>query len=164
MSEKNKDAFGWGDDLPPPSMFTKLDEGDYKFEVKSLTKARGEVKNLGCTVDIARVTILVVPFGDTEADPVERDIELPLHRKYAWKHYQFFAAIGQYTHGDVEAGKAFRPNWAKIEGRAGWLNVTHKPGKQEGKTFEEINFLDENGRTRASDPERKVGKKSRFED
>lgn len=157
MSETKE--IGWGDALPPPKEFELLPEGDAQFEVLKFERVRKEMGKLG-TCNVGVLHLLVASFNGGEAQPVE--CNLPLHEKTVFKLYQFFAAIGQYTHGDVENGKPFVPNWGKVTGTTGNCVIKHRKwtgrdGKD--KTGSEVDvFLDANGRTRASDPARTVGK------
>ena len=155
----NETGYGWNDDLPPPKEFVLMPEGDAQFEVLKMERARRDWGKLG-TVNVADLTLRVVSFAAPD-DPQELEAAIPLHPKMAWKAYQFFASIGQYKHGDVEAGKPFRPNWAKVEGACGCCTIKHRPWKnkagKEMKSPEVNDFLDEQGRSRASDPVREVG-------
>lgn len=156
MSDKE---LGWNDALPPPQEFALLPEGDAQFEVLKLERARKTMGKLG-EVNVGVVTLLVASYAPgAESDTIE--CNLPLSPKTVFKLYQFFAAIGQYKHGDVESGKPFTPNWAKVVGCTGNCVIKHRKwtGRDGAeKTGHEVDaFLDAEGRTRASDDPRKVG-------
>lgn len=155
----DSNGFGWTDALPPPNEFKLLPEGDAQFEVLKLERARREFGKLG-TCNIADVTVRVASYADPD-NPQEVDAALPLHPKVAFKLYQFFAALGLYQHGDVESGKPFRPDWSKVVGKCGLCTIKHRPWKgkdgAERKSAEIDAFLDDQGRTRASDKPRTVG-------
>lgn len=156
MSEKE---FGWNDALPPPREFELLPEGDAQFEVLKLERARKDMGKLG-EVNVAIVTLLVASYA-AGAEPQSVECNLPLSPKTVFKLYQFFASIGQYKHGDVESGKPFTPNWSKIVGKTGNCVVKHRTWKgrdgADRKGNEIDAFLDDQGRTRASDQPRTVG-------
>lgn len=157
MSEQ-KDI-GWGDALPPPKEFELLPEGDAQFEVLKIERARKEMGKLG-TCNVAVLSLLVASFNGGDPAPVE--VNLALHPKTVFKIYQFFAAIGQYNHGDVENGKPFTPNWSKVTGQSGNCVIKHRKWTgRDGKEkvgFDVDAFLDADGRTRAGDEKRTVGK------
>lgn len=157
MSETN--GFGWNDELPPPQEYKTMPEGDAQFEVLKLVRARRDFGKLG-TCNIADVTLRVASYADAD-NPQEIEVALALHPKMAFKHYQFFAAIGMYKHGDVEAGKPFRPDWPKIVGKVGLCTIKHREWKgKDGATRKSADvdlFLDDQGRSRASDKPRAVG-------
>jgi hypothetical protein len=160
MNMSENETFDWKDSLPPPKEFDLLPEGDAEFEVLKLDRARKEMGKLG-TVNVAIVKLLVTSMiAQTDPQPVE--VNLPLSPKTVFKLYQFFAAIGQYKHGDVESGTPFTPNWSKVVGATGLCVVKHRPWKtkdgQERKGADIDVFLDEHGRTKASDKPRAVGK------
>lgn len=160
MSEEHNDGFDWNSELPPPKEFEILPEGDAEFEVLKLERARKEMGKLG-TVNVAIVTLMVKSLVDPKADSKTITSNLPLSPKTVFKLYQFFASIGQYNHGDVENGKPFTPNWAKVAGKGGYCVIKHRPwkGKDGVERFsEEIDaYLDSKGRQRASDEPREVG-------
>jgi len=157
-TQKNNDEIGWNEPLPPPKEFELLPEGDAQFEVLKLERVRKDMGKLG-TCNVAVLHLLVASYSGGDSQPME--CNLPLHTKTVFKLYQFFAAIGQYTHGDVENGKPFTPNWAKVVGQQGNCVLKHrawagKDGKERKSPDIDV-FLDESGRTRASDAPRKVG-------
>jgi len=156
----DNETWNWDEPLPEPKEFEILPEGDAEFEVLKVDRARKEMGKLG-TVNVAIVKLLVTSLVSKGADPKTVEENLPLSPKVVFKLYQFFASIGQYQHGDVENGKPFRPNWAKVAGATGLCVVKHRPwtGKDgvERKSEQIDTFLDEKGRTRASDKPRAVG-------
>ncbi len=160
MSDDHNDGFDWNAELPPPKEFEILPEGDAEFEVLKLERARKEMGKLG-TVNVAILTLMVKSQVDQKADSKTIETNLPLSPKTVFKLYQFFASIGQYTHGEVENGKPFTPNWAKIVGKGGYCVIKHHPWKdRNGKerfSEEVVAFLDSKGRQRASDQPREVG-------
>jgi hypothetical protein len=153
------ETFDFNEPLPPPQDFANLPEGDAEFEVLKLDRARKEMGKLG-TVNVAIVKLLVTSLAE-KCDPQPVEVNLPLSPKVVFKLYQFFAAIGQYNHGDVESGKPFTPNWGKVVGSTGLCVVKLRAWKgkdgNERKSPEVDTFLDDKGRTRASDSPRAVG-------
>lgn len=156
----DKADFGWDEALPPPREFALLPEGDAKFEVLKLERVRKDMgKKLG-TCNVAVLSLLVTSYIDPE-NPLPIEVNLPLSHLIVFKLYQFFAAIGQYTHGDVEAGKPFQPNWNEVVGSTGLCVVKHRPWKGRDGVERHDNdieaYLDDQGRTRATDDPRVVG-------
>lgn len=149
------DNMGWNDALPPMEQHGLPVKGDAQFEVLSFRKAREDVKDCG-ECNVAVLTLLVAPFAHGAKQEKVED-KLVLHKKWAWKLYQFFASIGQYKHGDVDNGKPCTPDWNKVVGSSGNCVVEHTPGRKEGQFFPRLVYLDENGRSRASDQPREVG-------
>lgn len=149
---------GWDDELPPPQEFKLLPEGDAKFEVLKLDRIRKEMGKLGM-VHCGVVTLLVSSLVDPDITETLEE-NLPLSQKTVFKLYQFFAAIGQYAHGDVEAGKPFKPNWGKVVGEQGYCVIEHHPWKgkdgAERKSPQVACYLDAQGRARASDEARVI--------
>lgn len=156
---ENTDTFDWNAPLPPPQERVTLPEGDAKFEVLDLKRERKEMGKLG-TVNVAVVTLLVTSLVAPEAsDKMEEN--LPLSPSMVWKLYQFFASIGQYQHGDVEGGKPFTPNWGKVKASEGFCTIKMRDWttkKGEARKSPQIDqFLDAQGRARASDEPRPIG-------
>jgi hypothetical protein len=159
MSEEKE--FGWNDALPPPQEKKVMPEGDAEWEVLKLERARKPMGKLG-TVNTAVLTLLVTSLEDpTCSEKMEEN--LPLAPSMSWKLYQFFASAGQYAHGDVEKGKPFTPNWGKVEGATGLCTIVHREWERKDKTKAKSPqigaYLDDKGRSRASDEPRAVGKK-----
>ena len=154
----NEKEIGWDDELPPPEEKKLLPEGDAKFEVLKIERVRKEMGKLG-TVNCGVVTLLVTSLVDPDCDETLEE-NLPLSQKTVFKLYQFFAAIGQYEHGDVENGKPFRPQWNKVVGEMGYCTIGHRSwdGKDgTRRTAAQVAaYLDAQGRSRASDQPRTV--------
>lgn len=157
MTEEKE--YGFDEALPPIQEKKVMPEGDAEFEVLKFERARKAMGKLG-TINTGVVTLLVKSLVDPECTETF-DENLPLAPSMAWKVYQFFASIGQYKHGDVESGKPFVPNWAKVAGATGLCTIKHREWERKDKTkavSPQIGvYLDERGRSRVSDEPRAVG-------
>lgn len=157
--------YGFEDAMPPIQEKKILPVGDAEFEVLKFERARKPMGKLG-TINTGVVTLLVRSLVDPDCTE-KLEENLPLAPSMAWKVYQFFASIGQYKHGDVEAGKPFTPNWAKVEGATGLCTIQHREWERKDKTkamSPQIGaYLDDQGRSRASDEPRAVGPQSEFD-
>lgn len=106
---------GWDDEIQrDDSPFQVLPEGDYRFTVKKLERARhsGSEKIPACNKAI--LTVAVSNAG-ASGDVLTN---LFLHSKFEWKLCQFFTSIGQRRHGE-----AMRMNWGAVPGATGVCHV-----------------------------------------
>ena len=106
---------GWDDQIENEGEeFEPLPEGDYKFTVKAVERARskGEGKLPPC--NMAKVTITV--HGERDRDIV---VNFLLYSSLEWKLSQFFLSIGMKKHGEP-----LRMNWPGSVSCSGNCHVT----------------------------------------
>lgn len=106
---------GWDDQIADEGgEYEPLPEGDYKFTVKSVERARskGEGKLPAC--NMAKVTLTV--HGDRDR---EITVNLVLHSTLEWKLSQFFLSIGMKKHGEP-----LHMNWPGAVTKTGNCHVT----------------------------------------
>ena len=132
MNNTEGRAFGWDEEVTNEQQeFILLPEGDYRFEVIGMERARydGSAKLPPCLM--AKLTLKV--FGDAKGDTTVTD-RLYLHTKTQGLLGAFFESIGQ-----CKRGETFRPRWNEVVGAKGWCRLgvreyTKTSGPNVGKT------------------------------
>lgn len=114
-----------------------LPEGAARFIVNSLKRTRKEFGKFG-TINVAELKLLAVPMGDDKSEPAEIQESLGLHADLQWKITEFFTAIGQRNHG---AKGKFAPNWAKVDGAAGFCEIAHREVTSKKGTKYKVNSV-----------------------
>lgn len=139
MNNTEGRAFGWDEEVTNEQPeFVLLPEGDYRFEVVSMERARydGSAKLPPCSM--AKLTLKV--FGNEKGDTTVTD-RLYLHTKTQGLLGAFFESIGQ-----CKRGETFRPRWNDIVGSKGWCKLgvreyTKTSGPNAGKTGQSNEIL-----------------------
>ena len=117
-----KRELNWDDEIQDESgSFEPLPEGDYRFTVKQVDRARSQGKGKLPPCNMAKVTVTVHGAED------DRDImvNLVLNASLEWKLSQFFLSIGLKKHG-----VPLKMNWAGAIGKAGNCHVTIREYKR----------------------------------
>ena len=116
----NNEVFGWDDEIDE-AKFPLLPEGDYRFTVKGLEKARYEPKDLskGPSCDQANITLSIIG-DDTDGNSITATIfhSLRLRKKEAGFTRVFFDSIGLAS----SEGRKVMP-WGKIVGETGVCRI-----------------------------------------
>lgn len=116
-----------------------LPEGPAMFTVLGVKRAReqfGKVEKGGGVQNVAKIKMLVVSDVDQSEAEMEENIWLVLNLK--WKFIAFFTAIGQRKHGDEGP---FVPDWAKVEGSTGRVEINHRPYTKKDGTTATVNNI-----------------------
>lgn len=112
----------WDDEISNETGdYEPLPEGDYKFTVTKIERARSQGKGKLPPCNMAKVTLTV------HGAEYDRDVtvNLVLHSSLEWKLSQFFLAIGLKKHGEP-----LRMNWAGSVGKTGSCRVTVREYKR----------------------------------
>ena len=117
----------WDDEIQDETgSFEPLPEGDYRFTVKQVERARSQGKGKLPPCNMAKVT-LTVHGAEFDREITEN---LVLHSSIEWKLSQFFLSIGLKKHGEP-----LRMNWTGAVGRQGNCHVTKREyQKKDGGT------------------------------
>ena len=106
---------GWDDQIADEGgEYEPLPEGDYKFTVKSVERARSKGVGKLPACNMAKVTLTV--HGDRDR---EITVNLVLHSTLEWKLSQFFLSIGMKKHGEP-----LHMNWPGPVTKTGNCHVT----------------------------------------
>ena len=108
----------WNDEIIDESgSFDPLPEGDYRFTVAKVERARSQGKGKLPPCNMAKVTLTV------HGEAYDREIteNLLLHTSVEWKLSQFFLAIGLKKHDEP-----LRMNWTAAVGKNGNCRVTQR--------------------------------------
>lgn len=117
------------------SGFVLLPEGKYQFRVSAFE--RGQFPG-GTKIPACKKAILTLECDGGPLGKANVKTDLILHTDLEWKLCQFFLSIGDRKHGEPLA-----MNWRNVIGKRGWLSIKHKPGKNEGVVFMDVDeFLD----------------------
>lgn len=95
--------------------YEPLPEGDYRFTVSKVERARSQGKGKLPPCNMAKVTIAI---HGAENDR-EVTVNLVLHSSLEWKLSQFFLAVGMKRHGEP-----LRMNWTGAVGKTGSCHVS----------------------------------------
>ena len=128
--------FGWDDEINKESGdFEPLPEGDYRFTVAKVERARSQGKGKLPPCNMAKVT-LTVHGAEYDRDITEN---LVLHSSLEWKLSQFFLSIGMKKHNEP-----LRMNWTAAVGKTGNCRVTERAFTRNdgttGKTNDIVKF------------------------
>ena len=108
----------WNDEITDESgSFEPLPEGDYRFTVSKVDRARSQGKGKLPPCNMAKVT-LTVHGAESDREIVEN---LLLHSSVEWKLSQFFLSIGLKRHDEP-----LRMNWTGAVGKSGNCHVTQR--------------------------------------
>lgn len=108
----------WNDEISDESgSFEPLPEGDYRFTVAKIERARSQGKGKLPPCNMAKVT-LTVHGAEYDREITEN---LLLHSSVEWKLSQFFLSIGLKRHDEP-----LRMNWTGAVGKSGNCRVTQR--------------------------------------
>lgn len=88
---QNDGSFGWDDVIKEESSFTLLPEGNYRFTIKSFSKAR---YNGGDKIPACNKAIVTFDVFTPDGKSTELSENFLLHQKMEWKLSEFFASVG----------------------------------------------------------------------
>ena len=123
------EIINWNGSIEDNDNFELLEEGEYNFKVKTLTKEvhPGSEKLTSCPMAILWIEV------DEKIDIKHR---LFLHKRTEGLLCQFFKAIGQ-----KKTGEKFQMDWSQVQGSRGRCKVGTREYNR--KTYNEIKwFLD----------------------
>ena len=134
---KDNIGFDWDDEVDPKEAPKPLlPEGRAMFTVLRVKRAREQFGKDGGVQNVAKIKMLVVSDVDQSEAEMEENIWLVL--KLKWKFIAFFTAIGQRKHGD---DGPFVPDWKKVEGATGFLEINHRPYTKKDGTVVTVNNI-----------------------
>lgn len=119
----------WDDEIQQESSWILLPDGDYKFTVEKIDRARhnGSAKVPPCPKAIVSLRVF-----DGKGNSVLITENLFLHTSMEWKLSEFFASIGM-----KQKGEKARMNWNEVYGKSGVCHVEihnyKKPNDKEGE-------------------------------
>ena len=111
----------WDDEIAEEGSYEPLPEGDYRFTVSKIERARSQGKGKLPPCNMAKVTVRI-PTDSGERELTEN---LLLHSSLEWKLSQFFLSIGLKKHGEP-----LRMNWTAAVGRSGKCRVVQRKYKK----------------------------------
>lgn len=115
----------WDDEIERESSWILLPEGDYRFTVEKLVRARhpGSDKIPPCNKAIVSLRVF-----DGKGNSVLITENLFLHTSMEWKLSEFFASIGM-----KQKGEKARMNWNEVYNKSGVCRVKiHNYKKKDG--------------------------------
>ena len=119
------------------SDFVLLPVGEYPFRVLKFERGQFPGSNNGSTPACKKAILTLELDGGPLGKTTAKD-DLILFSTFEWKLCQFFKAIG-----DRKSGEPLRMNWGAVIGKRGRCKIRHRPGKQEGVIFIEVDsYLD----------------------
>lgn len=108
----------WNDEITDESgSYEPLPEGDYRFTVAKIERARSQGKGKLPPCNMAKVTV-TVHGAENDREITEN---LLLHTSVEWKLSQFFLSIGLKKHDEP-----LRMNWTGAVGKSGNCRVTQR--------------------------------------
>ena len=111
-------AFNWDSEIENDGGdFVLLEPGVYPFTVKSLEKS---FHNGGGKIPPCPKAVLTLRVGEG-ANVSDVNDGILLDDSLEWKICQFFKAIGARGHGEK-----YRMDWDSVEGRSGYLEISHR--------------------------------------
>ena len=129
MSEMERE-FGWDDTIEKENEFVILPEGDYRFTVKSLDRARHNGSDKLPPCNKAVVDLEVVSDDGTVGATLKHN--LFLHSKCEGLLSAFFLGIGLKKHGEP-----LKMDWSKVVGSKGRCKISIREWKSDkGETMQ----------------------------